>query len=249
MVAEQLVVQPDVGEVVDRGEAQARPLRIALRRVDARIGERAPVPHGSEEVGELLVVPEVVGHDDLAPLALVGAALPPTAELDDDAAAARWGERHRRRGGVQSIGPGLGDRCELRRLGDRGRVRDAARRRPGASWRPVPHRRPRGRRTPAPSRPVRSWYAVTVLAEQSSAWFRCTSATTQPPKPAPVSRAPIAPCSTSEIDEQVELRDRDLVVVAQAGVTREQERAERVGVAACAAPPTKSRTRWFSVTT
>ena len=37
----------------------------------------------------------------------------------------------------------------------------------------------------------------------------------QPPKPAPVSRAPYAPCSTRELDEQVELGRRHREVVAQ----------------------------------
>ena len=52
-----------------------------------------------------------------------------------------------------------------------------------------------------------------------------TIATTQPPKPAPVRRAPNAPASTAEVDEQVELGRRDLEVVAQRSVAREHQLA------------------------
>ena len=47
---------------------------------------------------------------------------------------------------------------------------------------------------------------------------------TEPPKPPPSRRAPYAPASR-ELDEQVDLGDRDLVVVAQARVAGEQQRS------------------------
>ena len=64
------------------------------------------------------------------------------------------------------------------------------------------------------------------LGGTSSAWLRCTSATTQPPNPAPVRRAPGGAALDEQLDEQVELGRRHPEVVAQAGVAGEQQRAE-----------------------
>ena len=73
VVAEQLVVEPDVGEVVDGREATAGHVRGCLSGASIRgSANLRAVPHGAEERGVLGVVAEVVGHDDLAPGEAVG---------------------------------------------------------------------------------------------------------------------------------------------------------------------------------
>ena len=167
VVAEQLVVQPDVGEVVDRGEAQPGPLRVPFRRVDARVGELPAVPHGSEEVRELLVEPEVVGHHDLAPVGLVGAPLPATAELDDDAPARPAAAATSPSRSTQSIGvaAATGAKSDVSATGaGPGRSR-VARIGSFTSTGPAPST---ARTTNAwPSWPVCSWYAVDRLRPRS----------------------------------------------------------------------------------
>ena len=124
--------------------------------------------------------------------------------------------------------------------GNRARADRAAR----APARPGPHQRGRVRAeegaapradvapstavatNPAATNPVASPYRVIVRASTSCASARRASATTQPPKPAPVSRAPGGAALHEHVDEHVELRRRHLVVVAEAGVTLRQQRTE-----------------------
>ena len=95
-----------------------------------------------------------------------------------------------------------------------------------------PRRRRRAPRTRWHRGRSRRGTRAIALTATSSAWLRCTSATTHPPKPAPVRRAPAAPCVDQQLDEEVELRRRHAVVVAQARVAGEQERPEHGEVAA-----------------
>ena len=235
VVAEQLVVQPDVGEVVDRREAE-RGLAAGCSSGAsiARVGELPAVPHGPEVGGELLVVPEVVGHDDLAPLARRRPAAPTGRR-------ARSTMRPLPGGSVRIVGAPWPSRCgaaarsraKSRGLGRPGRARvgarSAARQLHGATGCRGAVDRPDDERLrlEAGALLVRRQRSC---AAQSSAWLRCTSATTHPPNPAPVSRAPIAPCSTSSSTSRSSSGVETCVVVAQAGVAGEQERAERVDV-------------------
>ena len=74
-------------------------------------------------------------------------------------------------------------------------------------------------------------YRGTALATRSSAWLRWTSsddASAESGAREPrAERARLDEC----LDEEIELGCRDLEVVAQAAVAREQQRAERVHVA------------------
>ena len=137
----------------------------------------------------------------------------------------------------------------------RGRVRGRRRRSCSAGCRRAPQaitsarRRRRWRRTRRRRCRSRRGSGASPCASTSSAWLRCTSATTQPPNPAPVSRAPAAPLVDEQRRRAVSSSGVDtLVVVAQAGVALEQQWAEHGQVAARSAAAVAS-TRAFSVTT
>ena len=103
-------------------------------------------------------------------------------------------------------------------------------------------REPDGERTAAPGdgrttivrppRPVLRRYSAATAPAIASARSASLSTSTDPPKPPPSRRAPWAPAPSASLDEQVELGDRHLVVVAKAHVALAEEPARRGEVVA-----------------